>query len=593
MAAINEARTKPMKADTELSNLATTASIAIHSSTSGVTTPDYPTRLSLSRQPSFEDQPPIPDLGLIVNTVIAKRSAPNGRPGEATPVSTTTSPSRQLRPGPLAALHRSGSRRNSATFKSLFGNDPSSILIRRASTTHRIIVDRALCDVFSDVCLSVRLQAQIREPLFQPPKLTSLVSSKALAAKNMLTRKDSVLVRRQKSLVDATADNESTTTFSGRISSSGKFSVGRNKSFASLGSLKERRRRSTTIPSFSLLVDDQGPAGLGGPLGEEGDPRNGSMSLPTSTVTSPTKARFPPVIIFEEDTRNSSEAVRERRKVYNNASDPPSSHQAELSATVPSIPSMRELPPAPLSVMNHSLPPIPALPPIPVGELLAAPPSTRSKLSTKRESKFFVGSLPLPIASRFLRPDDNNSSGKSQPSSPGATESLVSPYAITPYPNATSSSTGSESTSSRTPSAPDTGACTATSSFFSKYITPKRSKTSNYPLLFKRPSFSLRKGDGTIGRARSEVMGGARFAGEEACHVSESISAWELVDGSSPTTPITVRGDIPPTPDFEGVVTPSRSPSPYSQPSSAPVLSMNRKRGSRFLQHLNPIFRDS
>ena len=584
MAAINEARTKPMKADTELSNLATTASVAIHSSTSGVTTPDYHTRLSLSRQPSFEDRPPMPDLGLIVNTVIAKRSAPNGRPEEVTPVSTTTSPSRQLRPGPLAALHRSASRRNSATFKSLFGNDPSSILIRRASTTHRVIVDRALGDVFSDVCLSVRLQAQIREPLFQPPKLTSLVSSKALAAKNMLTRKESVLVRRQKSLVDATADNESTTTFSGRISSSGKFSVGRNKSFASLGSLKERRRRSTTVPSFSLFVDDQGPVGLGGPLGEEGDPRNGSMSLPTSTVTSPTKARFPPVIIFEEDPRTSSEAVRERRKVYNNASDSPSSHQTELSATVPSIPSMRELPPLPLSILNHSLPPIP------VGELLAAPPSTQPKVSMKRESKFFVGSLPLPIASRFLRPDDNTSSGKSQPSSPGATESLVSPYAIPPYPNATSSSTGSESTSSRTPSAPDSGACTATSSFFSKYITPKRSKTSNYPLLFKRPSFSLRKGDGTIGRARSEVVGGASFAGEEACHVSESISAWELIDGSSPTTPITVRGDIPPTPDSEGVVTPSRSPSPYS---SAPVLSMNRKRGSRFLQHLNPIFRDS
>lgn len=588
MAAINEARTKRMKADTELSNLATAESVAIHSSTSGVTTPDYHTRLSLSRQPSFEDRPPMPDLGLIVNTVIAKRSAPNDRPDETTPISATTSPSRQLRPGPLAALHRSATRRNSATFKSLFGNDPSSILIRRASTTHRIIVDRALGDVFSDVCLSVRLRAQIREPLFQPPKLTSLVQSKALAAKNMLTRKDSVLVRRQKSLVDAAADNESTTTFSGRLSSSGKFSVGRNKSFASLGSLKERRRRSTVIPSFSLVVDDQRPVGLGEAPGGEGDPHNASVSLPTSTTTSPTKARFPPIVIFEEGPRKSSEAVRERRKVYSNGSDSLSSRQTQLSATMPSIPSMRELPPVPLSVMNQSLPPIA------VGELLAAPPPTRSKVSMRRESKFFVGSLPLPIASRFLRPDDDSSSGKSRPSSLVATESLVSPYSIAPHPKTTSSSTGSESNFSRTPSAPDSNACTATSSFFSKYITPKRSKTSNYPLLFKKPSLSLRKGDGTIGRARSEVIGGARFAGEETCHVSESISAWELVDGeTSPTTPITIRGDIPPTPDSEGVVTPSRSPSPYSQPPSAPVLSMNRKRGSRFLQHLNPIFRDS
>jgi len=587
MAAINEARTKPIKADTELSNLATTESVAIHSSTSGVTTPDYYTRLSLSRQPSFEDRPPMPDLGLIVNTVIAKRSAPSDRSEEATPVSTTTSPSRQFQTGPLAALHRSATRRNSASFKSLFGNDPSSILIRRASTTHRIIVDRVLGDVFSDVCLSVRLQAQIREPLFQPPKLMSLVPSKALAAKNMLTRKGSVLVRRQKSFVDAAADNESTT--SGKPSSSGKFSIARNKSLASLGSLKERRRRSTAIPSFSLFVDDQGPVGI---LGGEGDPRTGSSSSPTSTTTSPTKPRFPSIAILEEGPGNSSEAVKEGRKsvlqVYSNTSDSLSSRQTEFSATMSSIPTMRELPPVPLSVMNQSLPSIP------VGELLSGPSPTRSKFPMKRESKFFVGSLPLPIASRFLRPDDNSGSRKSQPSTPGTTESLVSPYSIAPYPNTTSSSTGSESNSSRTPSAPESGACTVTSSFFSKYITPKRSKTSNYPLLFKKPSLSLRKVDGTIGRARSEVIGGARFAGEEACHVSESISAWELIDGeSSPTTPLTIRVDIPPTPDSEGVVTPSRSPSPYSQPPSAPVLTMNRKRGSRFLQHLNPIFRDS
>jgi hypothetical protein len=267
-------------------------------------------------------------------------------------------------------------------------------------------------------------------------------------------------------------------------------------------------------------------------------------------------------------------------------------HLARLNS--PRIPTMRELPSVPHSVMDQSLPPIP------VGELRSGPQPTRSKVSMKRErdSKFFVGSLPLPIASRFLRPDDNSGSGK-QPSSPGVTESLVSPYAVAPYPNATSSSTGSESNSSRTPSAPESGACSATSSFFSRYITPKRSKTSNYPLLFKRPSLSLRKGDGTIGRARSEVIGGAHSAGEEACHVSESISAWELIDGeSSPITPITIRVGIPPTPDSEGVVTPSRSrsSSPYSRPPSAPVLSMNRKRGSRFLQHLNPlgpIFRDS
>ena len=589
MAAINEARTKPMTAGTELSNLSTTESVAIHSSTSGVTTPDYPARLSLSRQPSFEDRPPIPDLGLIINTAIAKREVPNDRSEEATPVSTTTSQSRQLRTGPLAALHRSTTRRNSASFKSLFGNDPSSILIRRASTTHRIIVDRALGEVFSDVCLSVRLQAQIREPLFQPPKLTSLVSSKALAAKNMLTRKDSVLVRRQTSLVDAATDNGSVATLSRR--SSGKFNLARNKSLASLGSLKERRRRSTAIPSFSLFIDDQGPVVSGGASGGEGDPRSGSISSPTSMTASPTKGRFSPIAIIEETPRMSSEAERGRKRSISHVDgNALSSRQTELSATALSIPTMRDLPPIPLSAINRSLSPSP------VGELISGRPSTRSRDSRKRESKFFVGSLPLPIASRFLRPDDNSGGGKSRPSSTGTIEPLVAPYAIPPYPNTTSSSTESESNSSRSPSAPESGACTATSSFFSRYITPKHSKSSNNPLLFKRSSLSLRRCDRTISRAKSEVVGGTQFAGAEIHHVSESISAWELIDGEpSPTAPITTGVDIPPAPNFEQVVSPSRSPSPYSQP-SAPVLSMNRKRGSRFLQHLNPlnpIFRDS
>lgn len=590
MAAINEARTKPMTAGTELSNLSTTESVAIHSSTSGVSTPDYHARLSLSRQPSFEDRPPMPDLGLIINTAIAKREAPNDRSEEATPASATTSQSRQLRTGPLAALHRSTTRRNSASFKSLFGNDPSSILIRRASATHRIIVDRALGDVFSDVCLSVRLQAQIREPLFQPPKLTSLVSSKALAAKNMLTRKDSVLVRRQTSLVDAATDNGSVATLSRK--SSGKFNLARNKSLASLGSLKERRRRSTAIPSFSLFIDDQGPVVSGGASGGESDPRSGSISSPTSmTTASPTKGRFSPIAIIEEAPRMSSEAERGRKRSISHVDgNALSSRQTELSATALSIPTMRDLPPIPLSSMNRSLSPSP------VGEYISGRPPTRSRDSRKRESKFFVGSLPLPIASRFLRPDDNSGSGKSRPSSMGTIEPLVPPYATPPYPNTTSSSTESESNSSRSPSAPESGACTATSSFFSKYITPKRSKTSNNSLLFKRPSLSLRKCDGTISRAKSEVVGGTQFAGDETHHVSESISAWELVDGEPlPTAPLTTGVDIPPAPNFEQVVSPSRSPSPYSQP-SAPVLSMNRKRGSRFLQHLNPlspIFRDS
>lgn len=107
------------------------------------------------------------------------------------------------------------SRRSStASVKAIFlPVSESTILIRRASPTARQHVERGLLDVFSDLCLSARLHANTHEEeLFQAPKVTRSGFSRSssglgmtgmgVAAKNRLTKRESVLVQRRKSGVD-------------------------------------------------------------------------------------------------------------------------------------------------------------------------------------------------------------------------------------------------------------------------------------------------------------------------------------------------------------------------------------------------------
>lgn len=115
----------------------------------------------------------------------------------------------------LGSLSVPPSRRSSTvSVKAIFlPVSESTILIRRASPPARHQVERGLLDVFSDLCLSARYHAnRHEEELFQAPKDTRsgfsrsssglMMTGMGVAAKNRLTKRESVLVQRRKSGVD-------------------------------------------------------------------------------------------------------------------------------------------------------------------------------------------------------------------------------------------------------------------------------------------------------------------------------------------------------------------------------------------------------
>lgn len=101
------------------------------------------------------------------------------------------------------------SRRSStASVKAIFAASDTTILIRRASPTARYTVEAGLLDVFSDLCLTARLRAGTQdEELFQAPKTVRggfsrsssglVMTGMGVAAKNRLTKRESVLVPRR------------------------------------------------------------------------------------------------------------------------------------------------------------------------------------------------------------------------------------------------------------------------------------------------------------------------------------------------------------------------------------------------------------
>ena len=107
------------------------------------------------------------------------------------------------------------SRRSStASVMAIFSSaSDSTMLIRRSSPAARLSVERGLLDVFSDLCLTARFHAGVHEEeLFQAPKFTRPGFSKSgsglgmagmgVAAKDRLTKRESVLVQRRMSGVD-------------------------------------------------------------------------------------------------------------------------------------------------------------------------------------------------------------------------------------------------------------------------------------------------------------------------------------------------------------------------------------------------------
>ncbi|KAG5648921.1 hypothetical protein DXG03_000270 [Asterophora parasitica] len=152
------------------------------------------------------------------------------------------------------------SRRSStASVKGIFSpmsSDSETIVIRRSSASARSRVDQGLQDVISQLCLTARSYASIKdEELFQAPKTTraGFVRSQsglsmAGMAKSRLTRHESVRVLRRKSLIDKHD------TLSGKKpSSSGQSSTSKRQPRAlSFTAISDSEKAPTSTHSYSL-----------------------------------------------------------------------------------------------------------------------------------------------------------------------------------------------------------------------------------------------------------------------------------------------------------------------------------------------------
>jgi hypothetical protein len=158
------------------------------------------------------------------------------------------------------------SRRSStASVKAIFSPvSESTILIRRASPPARLQVERGLRDVFSDLCLSARFHANTHEEeLFQAPKVIRSGFSRSssglgmagmgVAAKNRLTKRESVIVQRRTSGIDAYVQP-----------SEEEIQMGVLKRTSTPKSLANRRHaRKLKIVSVPLTLTSEGEGGPG------------------------------------------------------------------------------------------------------------------------------------------------------------------------------------------------------------------------------------------------------------------------------------------------------------------------------------------
>lgn len=116
----------------------------------------------------------------------------------------------------IPGLPPSSSRRSSvASFRvgPILSTEPCAFHLVRSTATAREQVDRWLLDVFSEQCLTARLRAHTNEEdLFEAQKVThsfsrsssglTMASAMSVAAKNRLTKRESVLVPRRTSFIE-------------------------------------------------------------------------------------------------------------------------------------------------------------------------------------------------------------------------------------------------------------------------------------------------------------------------------------------------------------------------------------------------------
>ncbi|OCF72357.1 hypothetical protein I204_06736 [Kwoniella mangroviensis CBS 8886] len=115
--------------------------------------------------------------------------------------------------------HTSGSKPSTpmiSPIKSTFGftperksNQAGTILLRRASNGQRMLVERGLSDLFSDICSTVRSKAQLQHHTLFLPDLPAFPQSESGHGDGTSTRDSSTILRRRKSFLDHRARKES------------------------------------------------------------------------------------------------------------------------------------------------------------------------------------------------------------------------------------------------------------------------------------------------------------------------------------------------------------------------------------------------
>ncbi|ORY23279.1 hypothetical protein BCR39DRAFT_507873 [Naematelia encephala] len=140
----------------------------------------------------------------------------------------------------------------------------NTVLLRRASTAQRLIVDRALMDVFSESCATARSKAQLQRPLFIPDHPVG-------EPRDRLWKTDSPTIQRRRSFLDVRpygrpGSQNIDIAFSGKIrgsvvrrthSSHGKRHVTRRREIGSESATEVEGRQSadeTVMSDFGTLM---------------------------------------------------------------------------------------------------------------------------------------------------------------------------------------------------------------------------------------------------------------------------------------------------------------------------------------------------
>ncbi|WVQ94144.1 hypothetical protein IAU59_001222 [Kwoniella sp. CBS 9459] len=161
------------------------------------------------------------------------------------------------------------------------GHQPGTILLRRASNNQRMLVERGLSDLFSDICATVRSKAQMQNtPLFLPGTTSSELHRR-------LSMKDATMLRRRRSFLDSSRHGSIDIAITGNVKGSVIELRPSRSSGGKYRTLPAQRRRSGSISSmkgYNDSGDDESATAMGnqsdfGTLGREYTRTNSATSF--------------------------------------------------------------------------------------------------------------------------------------------------------------------------------------------------------------------------------------------------------------------------------------------------------------------------